>query len=379
VVSDELGELDETTWMDRNQERVIPAGFTSETVASEWVVEGKRITAAAVGSKALEQALSGLRQGRYVPRSVAVPLWDLGKLYGPYYTDPCVLWKCLAAGSVLAYVAEGSVRRVLTFWVGVEDLKENPAEAARALGPVVRSLAEGTDAPVVPVGPELAELLREYPLDGLRVVAAPEVPGVPVAYHEAWALACHAASPLDFCPSQVSAKAEESARHRPRVLTAAWAAVIVVVAGALVLAGVDLTVRAGERIEQVRLEPVRVELDSLSALHARADSLQKQVSEHGALLGRESAVTPLLAGLQSVFPEGAWADNIVVAEESPSAWSIDLVAMAQSTAAIPEVLQRLSALEMVTDARMLYSEQTTGGKGVAKGVRFKISAKLRVQ
>jgi hypothetical protein len=107
LLCEEIGEIEPEVWIDRNEARLIPRGMTADQVLIEWVADNGRIFAATI-TKALHAAIiAGLHPRRCAPASLAVPLWDIAMLYSRYRSEPFLLWKIGANGSLLGLVGQG--------------------------------------------------------------------------------------------------------------------------------------------------------------------------------------------------------------------------------------------------------------------------------
>lgn len=376
LLCEELRDEEPEAWVDRNEERVIPRGLTADRVVEEWAEHEKRMYAATITKDAHARACETIRGDRFVPASLSVPLWDLARLYSAYIEEPFILLAPGEEGSVVGCVAHGRLQRLLTFWATRREFEADPDRTAHQLTPLCHSLARG-DTRIVVVAPSAGGSMEgaKLAIEGFEMVNAPEIEGVAPRYHHAYALARHEPTHLDFAPLDDTHAATLLERARYRALKVARAALAVVVAGAAAVGLAAGALAIAEATVARKLEPVRAEIATLERHTAVRDSLTELLGRKARFIGRESIVTSMLTELQTAFPEEIWAQRIALSEKGPDKWELDILAMAYSTATIPEMMKRLGRIDGVGGIRMLYSEQTKLGRGrnAKKAVRFKVS------
>ncbi|MBD3390620.1 MAG: hypothetical protein GF418_01250 [Chitinivibrionales bacterium] len=214
---------------------------------------------------------------------------------------------------------------------------------------------------------------------GFELQAPPSIERVPQAFHAAYACACIRAPSPNFAPFRHSRQSRSLRESRATALRWIRAAALSVlgIAGLLVL-GAAGTWGSGLLLER-KIAPLRPRIDRLDRENARLDSLRQAVAVKSSLLGNESVTTYLLNGLQRVFPEGSWMDDISIVETPAGGYELTITALSYSTGLVPRVLDNLRGLEGAASVRMQYSEQTTEGKGRAakKATRCRITAGWR--
>jgi hypothetical protein len=80
---EEIGDEDPDEWLDRNEERIIPTGITSDQIATECFIHEKSIYCATVKKNDLEKLTKNLPE-ELIAGSIRVPFWNLASLYSQY-------------------------------------------------------------------------------------------------------------------------------------------------------------------------------------------------------------------------------------------------------------------------------------------------------
>jgi len=357
-VCDELSGEDADRWIARNELRIFPAGMPADQIAGACGVDGGLICHASIGKQSLLDAMSSQSIDRVCPVSQSVPLWDLARLYAPLVGQPCVIWRTGEEGSILGYVQDGVLRSLCHFWAGTGDLARPAADVQASVVSLIRSLTGGrSDLPVIVLGGDPASSALPN-IGSLALQHPPSIDGVPMQYHEAYALALHEETYLDFADPETTRAYRASTRARAAVLrvvrTMGWS--LLCALGLLVL------VQGGLRVAESQLgksaEPVLASARALESLGARRDSLVAQYAVVARASSKESAVTALLDQMQRVFPEGVWLDILSIGEQDAGTWSVDMNGFALSTSSIPVFLQNLKSVSGMSGVHMQYSEQT---------------------
>jgi hypothetical protein len=121
---------------------------------------------------------------------------------------------------------------------------------------------------------------------------------------------------------------------------------------------------------------VENEFSEMSATLAKKDSLFQIVSRTTAFKVDESTLTLLLSALQTVFPEGVAAEEIIISELDNKSWRLTISAFTESASFIQKVIDEMQKIKGLSGARMVSSEQATE-KDISIGTRFKIEALWR--
>jgi transglutaminase/protease-like cytokinesis protein 3 len=120
--------------------------------------------------------------------------------------------------------------------------------------------------------------------------------------------------------------------------------------------------------------PINNHIEQYKKENARLSSLSAQFREKAQFTGLRSTLTYPVSEMQTAFPEGVWAEEIVFSEAGPEAWNISIIAFSNSSGLIPELLKGLSAITGMDKVRMIYSEQTS-----VKSKTGERAIKLRVE
>ncbi|MBD3422073.1 MAG: hypothetical protein GF398_18325 [Chitinivibrionales bacterium] len=359
---------DADAWIDQHEDKIIPVGMSADQVRNEWEVDNDTIYAATVADSRLDAFNRQFNHNSFLFTSVNVPLRDLATLYAEYVNEPFILWSVLHDHSILGYVHSGTLRNLLHFWAGHDDISNDPVAAAAHCLPMLRSLCRQERAGTIIINkPVLLDKVAPH-LEGYALKPPPEIRGFRPERHEALALALHRKSTLDFATF-------EQAQQTATLLDSRKSALFTAISLAGVLAGCALLIllsSVGISIYQqhtdARVAPVRSQIEEVNAQQARLDSLQAQFQEFMAVASRESKVTALLSELQTALPDGVWTDRVEIMESDPTSWNITISALATSSSMISTVIRNLNAIPDVSDAKMLYSElsKTDRGKRVMK-------------
>jgi Tfp pilus assembly protein PilN len=210
-------------------------------------------------------------------------------------------------------------------------------------------------------------------IPGMEALPAPAVEKVPVDFHEAYALAMHQETNLDFAETGRALEARELTRSRARalqVIRAAFVVVALMVATLLVLKGGSII---GASYVNRKTAPIMTHLKRYKTEKSRLESLSLQMKEKTQFFGRKSALTYPISEMQTAFPEGLWAEEIAFSESSQEQWNFSIIAFSNSSALIPELLKNLSIIKGMDNVRMTYSEQTAvKSKTGERAIKFRI-------
>ncbi len=382
LVSDECAGESAERWIDRNESRIIPRGFTADQVITEWDKHGDTIFAATVTRVSLEKRRMLCQKRHLVPGSMTPPLWALARLYARCRSDDFLLWNIAATESVIGLVRGGYLRRLVTFWAGKRDLATGAIAIAEELKPLCKGLCGGEPISVIIVkGAHIRDCDNSLPyVQGFTYSEPPQIPGVAGEDHEVYALAIQEQTQVDYASIAETRAAAQVHASRALSLRIGKTAALAVCAASLLLGLFTGGLQLAETFVERRIAPVRAQIDQVNSRRAHADSLRTQFDLKTRDITGESIVTCLLSDFQTVFPDGVWAEQIGVSETSPTAWSVDLLAVSYSTANIPALLKNLGAIKGITDIRMMYSEQTAVKENRAekKAVRVKVNCMWRM-
>jgi hypothetical protein len=378
LVTENIGDADPDQWIDQNEARVIPTGITSNEIVNEWAVQDKTIYSGTVSKKTFEQVFSGLHADRVLLSSLSVPLWNLGRLYSHHTIGSFVIWKISKQSSILGLVENHSLCRLCNFWLGFEDLEQKPEEACGDLCRIIQSLcADKANVPVFFLYPkarfELAEVFKK---SGIAFENPPEIPGVSLEFHEAYANALHEDTHLDFRPFGHVQDSHRLAIGRKRSLTVFHAFIKVLIAVAVVL----VCVKAGSigigHYLGAKAGPVKEHMEKYRQESRRIEALSKMLEQKNRFINQKSSLTFPVTEMQTAFPEGVWAEEISFSEANESSWNCAIMACSYSSGLIPGLLKNLSEMKGMGNVRMIYSEQGNAirGKPGERVVKLRIEA-----
>jgi hypothetical protein len=375
IVGDLQGQSAEE-WIDGHEDSIIPRGAASNEIMNEWHVDADTVYSCTVTKKACEKVLSETNLDSGILSSLGMPLWDLARFYAGKISGPFFLWKLSKRESLLGFVDGGNLRGVCNFWAGADDLSANGEEAGNLLPPLVQSLAKGAACGKIVVCPDgTAPVAPDAAVPpGMEILAPPAVERVPTEYHEAFSLALHEDCGIDFSETGRTLEAAEwaaSRRRSLRIVRAALLAVAAIASALIILKGGALF---GARYVDGKMGPINNHIEQYKKENARLSSLSAQFREKAQFTGLRSTLTYPVSEMQTAFPEGVWAEEIVFSEAGPEAWNISIIAFSNSSGLIPELLKGLSAITGMDKVRMIYSEQTS-----VKSKTGERAIKLRVE
>jgi Tfp pilus assembly protein PilN len=373
-VSTALDGIDPEVWIDRNELKIIPRGLTADQTITEWAAEGDdRICAATIKKDLHQNIVDHLKAGHCLLSSLSVPLWDLARLYAAHIDTPFVLWRITDEGSTLGFCKNGTLTRLCAFWADSDDIRKDASGVAQEIALLLPSLTLHEKAPII-LAPSSENSFSALAVAGYEIAPPPDC-GIPLKFHEPYALALHSDTHLDFAPFSDVQNAREMARRRSRGLRISLAAANALLLCALIMGLMAGGLALGRRIAGSKIKPAREQIAALDSAMAHRDTLSARLWASARYAQRESMTTFALSALQDAFPEGVWAEQIAVTERDTTHWGIDILALSYSTGLIPDFLRLIGDIPGVSDARMLYSEQIALGNGrnAKKAIRLKVS------
>lgn len=376
LVTDDLHGTNPEAWVDQNEFRIIPRGFASDQVVNEWSVHDNRIYSATVTKKSFQDVVERLKQNNLIAEYISLPLWDLALLYSKQLAGPFILWKLEKSRSLLGAVNNGRLQRLCNFWVGIEDVRLEPERAGNELSKMSKTLHEGFSADtIVLAGDGIEKIKPGYSIPDFKLSAAPHFDNIKPLFHECLACALHEETRLNF--ASFNSKKIAGRLHNSRIRSLRLARTIAAVAASvfIVLGIGQAAAHIARIITEKKIEPLSHNLALLDSQQKTVDSLQKLLERKATFSERESSLTLLMNDLQMVFPDGVWMDQLALSEVENRRYSADMTILSYSTGLVPELLNKLSAINGVAAVRMLYSEQTTenGKKEGKKAVKCKVN------
>ncbi len=378
-VKDELRKEEVGTWLDRNEERIIPPGFTSDQIINEWDVQENTIYSATVTKDSFEGFKKNIPVGKLLFSSISVPLWDFALLYSRYISGPFVIWKITDNGSVLGYVKEGALHSLCNIWPDYDDIHNDAARIGTEISALIKTLTKGDSVTtVVPCSDRKGGALpSEVLIPGYTLASPPEIGGLPAHFHETYACSLHKETNLDFARFADKQKMYALEKKRHYFLKGLKCTAVSLAGVALVLLLGMLSITCLQKYTERKIEPLQLFIAQIEKGEHRLDSLKSVYLQKASFLGRESIVTFLMNELQQVFPDGTWAQHIEITEAETNMWHINTIALAYSTALIPRLLSNMEAVMGISNVRMIYSEQTSfGGK---RAIKLKIECNWDVK
>ena len=207
-------------------------------------------------------------------------------------------------------------------------------------------------------------------IPGLKVKAPPALDKVPLEYHEAFGLALHDETGIDFSDT-IRARDWAASRGRAlRIIRSAAAIAAIAIAGLIILKGGAFI---GAQYVNGKMAAITGHLERYKKENIRLESLTGQIRDKARFIGRRSTLANPLSEMQTAFPEGGWAEEIVFTEAGPETWNFSIIAFSGSSALIPELLKRLSSVKGMDKVRMAYSEQTAvRSKTGERAIKFRL-------
>lgn len=376
-VAAQIGKEEPDSWIDRNEGVIIPNGLTADQVINEYIVEGEWIYSATISTNALNSVLVSQIYGTLI-NALGVPLRNLAKLYGREIVTPFVLWRISAEGSVVGYIENGTLQRLVHCYVDCADLVQSPEESVTAIEGIIRSLSCGNiKVPVVIFSPERGfSFPSNCTLHDFTLKQPPSFRGIQNYCHEAYANALLGDDGHNFMPFDLVQKAF----HRNKQFNLLRSTVRISVAftvGMLLLFGVaDGVLFAVGNHYRETMAKVKAEGNIILAAEKRRDVLLKEFHEKMKFETGRSHCTTMLSDLQTAFPEGSWAEAISITEIDTSIWQCEIQALSRSSGLIGNVLEALGKISGTSNARMTYSEQITQ-PDKSKVIRFKVKCEWK--
>jgi hypothetical protein len=377
LVAGHIGAVTPEEWIDKNENKVIPSGMPPADIINEWCEYNGMIYSATVTKNSYSREIARLPLEKSAIASVSPPLWNLALLYTHYFSSPFIIWKINSEESILGYVRNGRLEKNCNFWAGLNTILNDGINVEKDVLPLVKSLAGNDSVPVIVFCPgTVPESLYSTGKNSVSFIGPPSILGLGREYHEAYALAMQEDTHPDFATyEQIQVSRRLTASRKTslmiiRAIAGGLAAIFILMV--IAIAGTEY---AGH-LMQARLEPVKKNMQEYKAEVARLSKLEHVMREKVGFLSKKSNLTYPITEFQSVFPEGVWADDITLKENSPDSWLCVITASSASSMAIPVFLRNLSSLGGVSAVHMVYSEQTATPYGRTGDhiIKFKIEA-----
>ena len=368
LVRENIGDSDPEQWVDKNEGRIIPSGVSSGEVNNEWAVQQGILYSATVSKKVFEKVLSDLKAEKTLLASLSVPLWDLAVLYAQNKQKadhPFIIWKLFRDNSVLGLVEGGRLWKLCNFWAGIEDIQSNAKETGKELASFVKAMSQdSTNVPVICLSSNnTLDTTTVAAASGCTILPPPKIPAVPEEFHEAYALASHEDTNLDFTPFHHLQDSHGLAAKRRRTLKFSLAFCCLLAIIAVGLLGLKTGVLGIGWYLDKKAGPAREYMQQYKDETGRLALLQNTMEQKNRFLNQRSVLIYPITELQAAFPEDAWASDISFSGAHNGFWNCSITAFAYSSSLIPVLLKNLSSITGMSNVRMEYSEQTAAGRG----------------
>lgn len=351
---------DPDAWIAANEETCIPSGFSSGDVLVEHSVTKDKVYSVCMTIGDRDKNIVQYK-GSFLPIILLPPFQALATLYFTKINGDFLLLQCTSGGSVVAYIENGHVKQFVNTWPDCEDIEHNTDGAREYLETVMDTITSASIIPVIVTGADVTSCEK---LGRFKLRYPPAISNVPVAYHTAYACALHDdTSTMNLTPFDQFQKAKKCWRQYVQGVTWFRRTALFTIITAAVIGVINAGIGMYQKMNNQDLELLTQKTSMLSGHVQKRDSLLTQLEKTGVVTGRESRLTQLLSELQTKFPEGVWADELAIAEQGDSGWTVGIVALSRSTGSIGVLMKNLTETTMMAQLRMVYSEQIKGTKG----------------
>gem|GEM_PF-2381727 len=376
MMHEEIGNEDPDSWIDRNETRIIPQGFTADRIETDFATEGTSITAVSVEKSSLDARCSDL-ESRVTCAAILPPLQGLASAYRDMIREPYILWKIDTGGSVLALVENGKVRDVCHAWPDTQAFDSDPKAVVVDIVPLLVSLGRG-ELPrqlmfVKPAGSP--ELPADEPA-GTVLIEPPAIPKLPGRFHEAYGNALYDGDGLQLLPFHKKQQAEARIRLWGNICSGVRLALTALLILTAIGAGQLGLLRLLRQSNRTAVAEIEREYAGIQLAKTKRDSLKMRLDGLAALVAKESSLTRLLSDLQEVFPEGTKAERITIVERDAASWNLVILAFSRSGSLMQPVITALQKIEGSQNVHLVYSERVAG-KQPDSGTRFRVEAVWR--
>ena len=377
-VAAEPGDEDPDAWIDRNEEQLIPAGFTADQITTESHFENGRLLSMSVVTGSRDAALAGIETANLQVAALFPPLAGLAHLYRNLRETPFILWYISENGSVLGRISRGNVEKLCHYWADNEALQEDPQGITADAAELAASLQEHHTQSkwfIFSTTPLPAGFSAEN--TGSPFIPAPTLnTTLPVSFYAAFGNAGIGESGLNLLPFHLRQKRAAL----KRTFTAAigvFRTIFLILAMGGVAGGSYIGIsRLLQLRDRAAMKSIDIQYEALKRAEEERDSLRTLFKQQAGFIGSESSLTRLLDDLQEVFPEGVKAEEFTVAETGAAAWKLSIRAFSVSSGLMQPAVVNLRKVKGCSDVRVVYSEQAAGQRNTG-GIRFKIEAVWR--
>ena len=351
---------DPDAWIAANEETCIPSGFNSADVLVEHSFANNNVYSVCMTKSDRDAAIARCK-GTYMPLVLLPPFQVLAELYFTKLKSDFIILQCNADGTAVAHIENGHIKQFVNTWPDRDDIEHNTDGAREYLATVMNTITGSKTLPVIVTGTDgtTCEQLGHF-----KLMYPPAINNVPAAYHTAYACALHDdTSSMNLTPFDLFQKAKKCWQQYVQGVTWFRRAALVTIITAVAIGAINAGIGMYQKMNNQDLELLTQKTSMLRGLVQKRDSLSTQLEKTGIGTGMDSRLTLLLSDLQTKFPEGVWADELAIAEQGDSGWTVGIVALSRSTGSIGVLMKNLTETAMMTQLRMVYSEQIKGKNG----------------
>jgi len=364
---------DPDAWIETNEESCIPSGFNSADIQVEHSFVNNNVYSVCMTNRDRDVGVARCK-GSFLPVVLLPTYQALAALYFTKYKDDFLLLQCVSDGTVVAYIENGHIKHFVNTWPDREDIEHNTDGSREYLATVMNTCTGGKVLPVIVTGTGFTSCEKT---GQFKLSHPPAINNIPTAYHTAYACALYNdITTMNFTPFELFQKGKKRLRQYVQSITWFRHTALVTIISAAALVVVNAGIGLYQKTNNQDLELLTQKTSVLNKLVLKRDSLLTQLEKTGVVTARESRLTHLLSDLQTKFPEGVWADEISIIEQSDSGWNVGIVALSGSTGLIGTLMKNLTETSMLTQLRMVYSEQVKDKRG-EKVNKFRVESFVR--
>jgi hypothetical protein len=354
----DISNEDPDTWINKNEDKLIPPGFSSSEVYTSFAISGSTLYYCTIAQKQLDYLLQKCMH-TFSPLTIAHPSQSLANHYKQYTGDSFILLSIDALSSTICLFKDNAVQSIFTLWPSYSDLKENDSESISYLKTSLEQIANGNNYKVIIRTHEplnMAELFVNTSM--LTFISPPKIPGIPDSYHEAYTLAAKRDKSLITILPEIHSQNAVNKKHI-WIQTLHWLRRgIIGTSGILVLllfvTGLVSIVQYSNKDNYAQYQQKSQIINSLlTKRHAHIVTLKSTES----YLFKRSNFTHLISDLQTIFPEGMWAEEIFITGSDNHSQKIELRALSNSTGLLGSFMKLMHENKKFSNIRMVYSEQ----------------------
>lgn len=374
MVSDNIGEDDPDEWIDKNEERSLPSGFSADMVSTDYAVNNGRIVAMSAVTEKRDEMVAKL-ESTVKLSSITAPLQGAAQLCGK---ERCIIWKLNTNGSVMSRVEQGVVTDTCSCWISLDDVKNGSDQVLEQIGKIIGSIADGWDAfPVMLLASEpVSTLSPGTTIGGGDITFFQKPENIPLQYIEAFGNAIAPDRYVQLIPFHKKQSVRRFHEGWCRLIRFMRVGFILLLIVAAVFGSYIGTTRLILKRDNASMEEIKKRHDEVRHAAASRDTLMKKLEKQTAFVRGESSVTSLLNELQTAVPEGAGLEELSVAEVSNDNWQVLLHVRTESSSVMQPFLEGIERINGMNNVRMVYSERGEDRSG-KRVLLFKVEGRWR--